>query len=304
MITFSSFAKDIGFNEMVLDNYTTFSDEHYKIFEILKRDKNNKRKIASPSKELKAIQRWILNNYLYSIKVSKNANGFVKGKGIKQNAIVHLNKPFLLSIDIKDFFPSISQKMVYNSLKMHFEDKTFVFKVSKLCTFKRALPQGAPTSPMLSNIVFLEYDNKITSYCNSNLVNYSRYADDLVFSCKTKEALNEVYNFVKSLLYNTGFEINKKKTKYFSGKGRMVVTGININEGRITVGQDKKRILRSMIHRLIINNDKTININVVLGHLSFIKDIEPTYHSKMIDYIKLLKKKRDNHVSLDFNNLF
>ena len=85
MTKFEEFAKEIGFNQQVLDNYVTFADAHYNTFYIAKKKKNKKRKIDCPSKELKAIQRWILTRYLSSFPVSVRANGFIEGRGIKRN---------------------------------------------------------------------------------------------------------------------------------------------------------------------------------------------------------------------------
>lgn len=292
MKTFDAFVKDIGLNKQVLDNYITYADNYYNTFYISKRKKTKKRQIDGPSKELKSIQRWILSNYFNNIPISNRANGFVKGRGIKRNAQFHLKKTYILSIDIKDFFLSISQKQVYEAISKHFEDNDLSLKLSKVCTFKRRLPQGAPTSPALSNIIFKEIDDEITSVCNTKLVVYSRYADDLVFSCKTKNTLVEIYSIVNNILSKHSFTINKAKTKYLSGKGRMAITGININDGRLTVNKEIKRNLRSNLFNIIVKKDNTINVNSVLGYLSFIKDIEPDYYLKTQEYIKLLRSKK------------
>jgi len=291
MKTFELFAKEIGFNKQVLDNYITFADAYYKSFYITKKDKSKKRQIESPSKELKSIQRWVLANYLNSIPINNRANGFIKHRGIKRNAQFHLNKSYILTVDIKDFFPSISQSMVVTALSKHFEDNDFVIKLSKLCTYKRRLPQGAPTSPILSNIVFKKIDEDITRFCNSKMVTYTRYADDMTFSSDTKNTLHEVYSFLNEILIANSFSINKKKTRYLSGKGRMSITGVNINDGRLTVRKEIKRNLRSNIYNLIVKKDNSISENSILGYLSFIKDIEPEYYEKEIKYIEKLKMK-------------
>lgn len=291
MKTFDLFAKEIGFNKQILDNYISFADKYYNTYYIAKKKKGSKREIDSPSKELKSIQRWVMLNYLNSIPVSNRANGFIKGRGIKRNAQFHLNKSYILAVDIKDFFPSITQGMVFESLKKYFDDEDLTYKLAKLCTYKRRLPQGAPTSPILSNIVFKEIDDKITDLCKIRLVAYSRYADDMIFSSNTKNVLVEIYQFVNKLLIQHSFEINKSKTKYLSGKGRMAITGININAGKLTVNKDIKRNLRSNLYNIIVKKDKTININSVLGYLSFIKDIEPDHYFKTKEYIEKLKLK-------------
>jgi RNA-directed DNA polymerase len=290
MKTFDKFANEIGFNKQTLDNYITFADNYYNTYFISKKDRKKHRRIDSPSYELKSIQRWILHNLFYDIEVSSRANGFIKERGIKRNAQFHLQKRFLLTIDVQNFFPSISQQMVFNALNKYFTDKEFALKLAKLCTYERRLPQGAPTSPVLSNIIFKEIDEEIKNYCNTKLIVYSRYADDLVFSCDTKNSLIEVYSFTNRILSSNSFSINKSKTRYMSGKGRMVITGVNINDGRPTVSKKIKRKLRSKIYNFLIKKDKSIDINQILGYLSFIKDIEPDYHKKILNYINKLKK--------------
>lgn len=291
MKTFEIFTKEIGLNMQMLDNYITFSDKYYNTYYISKKKKSKKRRIDSPSKELKGIQRWVLKNYFDDLGVGKRANGFIKGRGIKRNAKYHIGKQFLLIIDIKNFFPSISQKMVFTALKKHFENRELVMKLSKLCTYKRKLPQGAPTSPLLSNLVFKEIDEQISSFCNTKLVVYSRYADDLAFSSETKNTLMEVYSFVNNLFSKYSFTINRSKTRYLSGKGAMKVTGININEGRLTVSKQIKRNLRSSFYNYLVKKDTTININSAFGYLVFIKDIEPDYYINFLKYLEKLKLK-------------
>lgn len=294
MKTFDDFSQEIGFNKGVLDNYITFSDCYYNTYSICKRNKSKKRIIESPSKEVKAIQRWVLHNYFETISVSNRANGFVKTRGIKRNASMHLNKKYLLSIDIKDFFTSISQSKVFNVLLKHFSDKKLAFKLSKLCTYKRRLPQGAPTSPILSNIIFNELDDKMSNMCNAKSITYSRYADDLVFSSNIKSVLVDILPIINDLLFANGFLLNTSKTKFFSGKGRMHVTGINLNDGRLTVNSVLKHRVRSQLFHIIVKKDAAINKNQTLGYLSFIKDIEPEYYKKMIKYIECLKNKSLN----------
>ncbi len=291
MKTFNLFAKEIGFNKQMLDNYITFADKYYNTHYIKKKKKGSKREIDAPSNELKSIQRWVMSNYFSSIPISNRANGFIKGRGIKRNAQFHINKSYILAIDIKNFFPSITQGMVYQSLKKHFDDDELTYKLAKLCTYKRRLPQGAPTSPILSNIVFKDIDDEITNFCKVRLVAYSRYADDMVFSSNTKNVLVEIYFFVNRLLKEHSFVINTSKTKYLSGKGRMSITGININAGKLTVNQEIKRNLRSNLYNIIVKKDKSINLNSVLGYMSFIKDIEPDHYYKTKEYIEKLKLK-------------
>lgn len=281
---------EVGLSRNVIENYIIFADKHYNTYYIPKKS-GGKRTIDCPGPNLKTIQRWILKNHLNKLEVNKRANGFVEKRGIKRNALFHLNKKHLLTIDIKDFFPSISQKQVFEMFSEHFSDKDFALKLAKLCTFKRRLPQGAPTSPALSNLVFKKIDDQIMKYCNSELINYSRYADDMTFSSDNKNSLQFAYKFVNELLYKNGFNLNKKKTRYLSGKGNMSVTGVNINSGFPKVSSKLKRQLRTELHHYIIKNKNT-NLKKLAGYISFISSIEDDYRDKIENYIKELKKNK------------
>lgn len=100
-----------------------------------------------------------------------------------------------------------------------------------MCTLKNFLPQGAVTSPYLSNLVLYEFDKEIISYCSTYDVTYSRYADDLVFSSNIEDLLKEVYDFLNEKLKEIGFNLNDKKTKFMSSNNRQIITGIVINSG-------------------------------------------------------------------------
>lgn len=283
----------IGLSRDVIENYITFTDKYYNTYYLPKKS-GGIRVIDSPGKNLKTIQRWVLKNYLDKLEVNKRANGFVKGRGIKRNALFHLNKKYILTIDIKNFFPSISQKQVFETLNEFYKEKDFSLKIAKLCTFQRRLPQGAPTSPILSNLVFKKIDDEIMQYCNSELINYSRYADDLTFSSDNKNSLQYLYSYVNDLLYKNNFNINKKKTRYLSGKGNMSITGVNINNGIPKANSKLKRKVRAELHHYIIK-DQVPNFNKIAGYISFINSIEDNYFKKINDYINnLYKIKKTN----------
>ena len=158
------------------------------------------------------------------------------------------------------------------------------YKISKICTFKGYLPQGAPTSPVISNIVFKAVDEEITEICKKRKVIYSRYADDLTFSTNNKQYLIDLIKPITEIVKKHGFKINSEKTRLYSGKRRMSVTGVILNSGRLTVGRDLKRNIRAGLYNVIVKNDKKINKKVLMGYISFIKDIEPDYFESIKKY--------------------
>ncbi|MHB1347246.1 MAG: reverse transcriptase domain-containing protein [Candidatus Humimicrobiaceae bacterium] len=200
----------IGINFSYLRNIIRYSEKFYNTY-YLKQSSCKTRIIDSPNFEMKALQRWILENILKKISISDRANGFVKGKSIKTNASFHINKKFILVIDIRDFFHSIKSDKVYNLFLKVTKDEKLASYLTILCTYRGYLPQGAVTSPMLSNIIFRPIDNKFKILCNNLDINYSRYADDLCFSSNSDTKINNLKPEIEKILEGNGFFINTKK---------------------------------------------------------------------------------------------
>jgi RNA-directed DNA polymerase len=144
---------------------------------------------------------------------------------------------------------------------------------------------------MLSNIAFLKADNEIEKLCNSKRIKYSRCADDLTFSSNNFSLLKELIPKVEDILSKNGFKLNKKKTRYLTGKNRMIVTGVILNSGRLTTGRIRKRRIRAALHHYIVKREENINLNKIVGEIAFICDIEPGYLDKIKKYQRKLKRK-------------
>jgi len=283
MTTIEQIASKIGISSAYLGFIVSRCDRQYKAYYITKHS-GDLRRIEAPNIDLKAIQRWILRNILENIPVNDRAQGFVRGRGIRKNASYHLGKRYLLCIDIKDFFPSIKKDKVHDVFLQATKDSDIARIYSELCTFKDRLPQGGVTSPILSNLVFRSADEKIVDLCGRMNIIYSRYADDMTFSSNDFQALQELYNKVEQLVDSEGFEINRKKTRYCSGKNRMLVTGLRLNSGKLTTGRERKRRVRAAVYNYIVNKDQSVNMNQVLGNIAFIRSIEDDYYPKIQQY--------------------
>lgn len=287
MTLIARIAQQIGISSSYLIPIVLRCDRQYNAYYIPKRSAHLRR-IEAPNIALKAIQRWILLNVLEKIPVSDRAQGFVKERGIRKNATYHLGKRYLLIIDLKDFFPSITIDKVRDVFLQATNDSDMAQIYSILCTFRGALPQGGVTSPILSNLVFRSADEAITNLCSRMHIIYSRYADDMTFSSNDFQALKQVYGQVKQVIESAGFRINTKKTRYCSGKHRMLVTGLRLNSGKLTTGRERKRVIRAELYNYIINHDQSVNINGVLGHIAFIRGIEDDYYPKVQKYVSKL----------------
>ena len=284
-------AHKIGIPLLILTRLSRRADRCYVSFYKAKKS-GAKRTIDAPNQELKGIQAWILRNILQNIEVHNSCHGFVKKRGIKTNAKQHLDKKYVCRLDLKDFFPSIDVTRVKQVYENYTNNPSSAKILARLCTFQSYLPQGAVTSPALSNIVFIECDKSIEDVCGAKRIIYTRYADDLTFSSNNRVRIFETISSVKKIIHENGFQINNDKTQFFGGKGPIRVTGVNLNPGYLSIGRRRKRELRASLHNIIIKESEDVNINKTLGMLSFLKDIEPMNYDKTIKYLNKLKAQK------------
>lgn len=202
-------------------------EDSYQIFQL-----NNGKKtrvILAPSMKLKERQRWILRNILGVVKNRECVHGFVKGKSIVTNARCHVAKKEILSMDISDFFPTIEIEAVINVfLSLGYKDAV-AQRLAFLCTYEGQLPQGAPTSPALANIIFDVVDRKLIKYAEDNGLVYTRYADDLTFSTNDDNIATHILK-IKEIVEKSGYKINERKTHVMKDNYRKIVTGLIVNE--------------------------------------------------------------------------
>lgn len=198
------------------------------------------REILEPLPNLKKVQRWLLDNLLYVAPCHPCAKAFVPGLGLTDGARFHLRQERVLSIDIRNFFPSVPLGSVYHFFSQCGYTDAVSTLLSKLVTYEGALPQGAPTSPFLANIVCVDMDAEIYGFCRSKRLRYTRYADDLSISGVFEPS--EVIGFVYSVLAENGFLANTKKTKVMERSTRQEVTGIVVNSRLRAPIETRKRI--------------------------------------------------------------
>lgn len=250
-----------------------------------------------PCLELKYIQRWILDNILCKIKVSKFATGFCTNRSIVDNAKHHINKDCVINIDIKDFFPSITFDKVFRVFAYYGYTKEVSFFLAKLCTFKDELPQGSPASPMLSNIVNLKLDARLAALAESYEASYSRYADDLTFSGNC--GIKKLISISEKILTDEGYTINKKKTRISYKHQRQEVTGIIVNGEKLRISKKYKRALNQEIYYCIkfgvkhhmekTNNSKAFYKEHLYGKAYFVNMIEPEVGKAMLEKLNCIK---------------
>lgn len=234
----------LGYDEEYVYAACNQPSSFYRTFYIQK--KNGKlRKINEPLPSLKEIQCWILNEILYHIPVSPYAKAYLKGKSVKDNARFHRKQKKVLTMDIEDFFPSISFGRVLHLFRsIGYRDDVAVM-LANLCCLNDCIPQGAPTSPMLSNIIASKLDYQIMKHIKNDKIRYTRYADDLTFSGDFNEG--DLIKNVERLANREGFRINEDKTRTRYRNQRQEVTGIVVNE-KMQVNRKLRREIRSAVY--------------------------------------------------------
>lgn len=292
--------------------FLSHKEEAYKTFEVPKKT-GGFREINAPKKEMKFIQRWILDNILYKLKVGEYAHGFVPEKTIYTNAEMHVNKELVLGIDIKDFFPSIKFKSVEHIFKSAGYTSRIAKDFANLCTYHNKLPQGAPTSPMLANLASLDLDKDISKYCITNNLEYSRYADDITVSGSYKISMYK--EKIIRIVEKNGFKVNYEKVRILSKSSRQKVTGLIVND-KISIGRHKKKTLRAIVHNILVEGPISQNKNNdpffrerVFGYLAFAKTIEPEFAIPLIESLKKIdwseyydsvKEQREIEMNINF----
>lgn len=218
------------------------------------------REISAPVRGLKSIL-FSLNTILQTIYTpSKFAMGFAQGRSVVDNAKIHIGQRYVYNIDLKDFFPSIDKSRVWARLKcapFNFSDE-IANTIAGLCSIRTekdgverfVLPQGAPTSPLITNAICDSLDRRLGALAKRFGMRYSRYADDITFS-----SMHYVYgkdgNFIKELhriISDQNFALNEKKTRLqILGKSRQEVTGLTVSE-KINVARQYSREIKSLLH--------------------------------------------------------
>ncbi len=264
----------------------------YNTFYINKKN-GNRREINEPVYSLKIIQKWILENILYNMKLSKNSFGFQNsnlGSPLVENAKIHKDNDFILKMDLKDFYPSIKRDKVFYLFKNVGYNNYISNVLTNLCTYKDTLPQGAVTSPYISNLICYKLDYRIDKYCVKREISYTRYADDLMFSGNNRDVLRRIYGMIIKILKDEGFKINKDKTFFMTPKGRKKIIGITVNDKLIKAPKQMKRLVRSMIHNAIVSCDYS-KIDIIRGYIAYIDSVEKGYKDNIILYINNFKNK-------------
>ncbi|MBN1422601.1 MAG: RNA-directed DNA polymerase [Planctomycetes bacterium] len=222
----------------------------YRTFAIPKRG-GGRRTIAAPDEATKALQRRILRRVLGGLRAHPCATGFERRHSIVTNALPHVGKPVVLRMDLEDFFGSTPAKKVEAWFRSIGWDKKTASLLTQLVAHRRSLPQGAPTSPRLSNLVNRGLDARLEGLALRYGASYTRYADDITFSFGVDRPgqAGAVIWAAKRILEDEGYRLHvRKKLRIRRARQQQLVTGIVVNE-KPNLPRRTRRLLRAVAHR-------------------------------------------------------
>ena len=254
---------EIHYGQLVYELFSLGLDECYTSFEIPKRT-GGMRRIDAPTGIIRTAQETLAPRIAALYEPHPNAHGFLKGRNIVSNAELHVGQRHVLNVDLKDFFPSVN----FGRVRGIFLAAPFgagpaaATILAKICTFQNSLPQGAPTSPVLSNLAAVTLDRRLSRLARENGVRYARYADDITFSTGRQTMPSSLVSFIQApdgkmmtiagpglerAIELSGFAINTKKVRLQGPHERQSVTGLVVNDGANVTRQRVRRV-RAMLH--------------------------------------------------------
>lgn len=291
--------KDISDKQIIKILYSISNrvERNYKVYKI-KKHNDNYRTIYNPNNQLKIIQKNILKNILNHRSISKYAKAYHRGISLKDNATPHINQNKILKLDIIDFFESIEYPAIYSScFNEAYFPKSVGHLLTQLCTYESRLPQGAPTSSYISNLVMKDFDEELGKWCEEHNINYTRYSDDMTFSGDFNPS--EVIQKVRKMLYKLNLKINTKKIHVISNSQQQNVTGIVVNNKiqasskyrnqiRQSIYYLKKYGIKEHLAKINYPNTPTKYINSLKGKINYVLSIDPNNQefTKYKEYVK------------------
>ncbi len=291
---------------------------HYHRFTVPKRG-GGLREISSPKPELRRAQEWIKREILDRFPVHSAATGFLPGKSVLDNAAPHLGQAAVIKLDLKDFFPGITFHRVKGLFRSFGYSEAIATLLALLTTEpprrpvefdgkmyhvalgERQLPQGACTSPAITNLLCRKLDARLEGLARKHGFRYSRYADDLTFSCPAErtDAIPVLLGTARAVIRHEGFEVNAEKTRVLRSSTRQQVTGVVVNE-KPNISRNELRRFRAILHRVWQNGPEAENRDghprfweFIQGYAAWIRMVRPDLEGKLaVQLARIAEKHR------------
>ncbi|MBL8507616.1 MAG: RNA-directed DNA polymerase [Chitinimonas sp.] len=289
---------------------------HYRRFGIAKKT-GGVRLISAPMPRLKRAQYWVLDRILARLPLHEAAHGFVPGRSIVGNALPHVGRAVVLNLDLQNFFPSIAYPRVRGLFQSFGYSRQMATLLALICTEtpseeveldgnryhvqtgERCLPQGAPSSPAITNLLCRRLDKRLTATAAKLGFSYTRYADDMTFSADAPQAdgLARLLWRVKRIIADEGFTLHPDKQRIMRAASRQEVTGVVVNR-QPAICRDTLRRFRATMFQ--VEKDGPLgkqwngNSNVIAaleGYARFIAMVDPAKGEPLCQRAALLRAK-------------
>jgi len=307
---------ELGQLQFLAYNRKVSKVSHYKRFYMQKKS-GGQRLISAPMPRLKEAQYWVLENILNKVGLHPTAHGFRAGHSIVSNAQIHVGQDVVINFDFKDFFPTLTFKRIKGAFRNMGYSEQIAIILTSLCTEpnvdevemdgqtyfvasgERFLPQGAPTSPALTNIICFKLDARMTGMAQSLKYKYSRYADDMTFSTSGKsiDKIKKIIGRVRLISEDEGFNLHPDKLRIMRKGSRQEVTGIIVNE---QLGIDRRNLkkFRALLHQIqkdgmagkTWGNGKDL-ASSMWGYANFVAMVKPEKGLKLLEEVKEIFSK-------------
>lgn len=284
---FAKLAAHSGLVDADLNRIIRTAPRRYKVFEIAKRS-GGTREIAQPARELKLLQRILMEQILADLPIHEAARAYRKGFSIRDNAAPHAGAGPILKMDFQDFFPSIRSSDWEDYCQINNLLNSIDRQISSQILFRRAkgerilkLSIGAPSSPMLCNILLFPFDEFVSQAAVHRGIKYTRYADDMTFSGQRIGMLKDMLKVVEDgirHLRHPRLKLNAEKTTFITTQHRRIVTGVTLtNDGSLSLGRDRKRLMSAQVHHASLGKLSSHEVIKLAGHLAFANVVEPDF---------------------------
>lgn len=311
------FLAAIGCSQKEINLISAKKFNQYKFLDVKKRS-GGTRVLSVPNDRLKFLQRQVGNILSPLYRPRWCVQGFLKGRSALGNAQKHLGRKHLVKIDFKDYFGQITTSRVRGVLNYFGIDRGVTDIIVSLCMLLGSLPQGAPTSPLLANMITFRLDQRLVEYSRKNRLKYTRYADDIVFSSFSKPRIlkssvgsgyaklriDDIEDSLLEIFNEEGFLINEEKMFYCGANASRTVTGYTINEFA-NVPREHIRRIRSILHEIDLHgyNVAQLKFSAITNS---IKSLKGSLRGR-IGWVAATKGLSDpvyRRIAQRFNNLF
>lgn len=271
VVSFRCLSVLFGFSTNFVNKLAQQNWKFYRTFTIRKGKK--KRTIHAPKVALKVIQKWLGYYLSETLNFGEYVYGFVPGKSAIDAANMHTNAQWVYSVDIEDFFPTTTKEVIKESLKSVGYSLEAADLIASICCYNNTLAQGAPSSPVLSNLVFKEFDKRLKEIADNNQIRLTRYADDIVFS-GINEFPKEIKEQISVLFNETGWKLSSTKEYFAELPKRLKVHGLLVHGEKARLTKGYRNRIRAYKHLLKAGKLRGEDLDRIIGHIKYAESVD------------------------------